>query len=71
MNIISAIAATPYVSAAFRATLGSAEQQACDARQTYIDARTALGETFDPVYADELYQRALHRARGTHRYCGE
>lgn len=71
MNVIEAIARTPYVSAAFRATLSSAEQKACDARQSYIDARTALGETFDPVYADETYQRALNRAMGTHRFCGE
>jgi hypothetical protein len=70
-NIIEAIAAAPYVSAAFRATLTSAEQKACDARQAYIDGRTALGETFDPVMAEETYLRALHRAQGTTRYCGD
>ena len=71
MNILEAIARTPYVSAAFRATLSGAEQKACDARQAYIDRCAELGQTFDAVMADETYQRALHRARGTHRFCGE
>jgi hypothetical protein len=71
VNIIEAIARTPYVSAAFRATLSSAEQKACDARQAYLDRCATLGETADPVMAEETYQRALHRAQGTHRYCGE
>ena len=71
MQIIQAIAAAPYVSAAFRATLSTAEQKACDARQAYIDRCNALGETFDPVMADETYLRALSRAMGAFRYCGE
>jgi hypothetical protein len=71
VQIIEAIAAAPYVSAAFRATLSSAEQKACDVRQAYIDGRAALGEAFDPVMADETYRRALSREMGSHRFCGE
>lgn len=71
MNIIEAIAAAPYVSAAFRATLSGPEQTACDARQLYIDARTALGETYDPVMADETFWRVLRRAQGLSYYSGD
>lgn len=71
MNIIEAIAAAPYVSAAFRAALSGPEQKACDARQAYLDRCAMLCTTPDPVMSDETYQRALHRAQGTHRFCGE
>jgi hypothetical protein len=48
-----------------------AHEAARAAEQEYRRQCEERGVNVDPIMADETYQRALHKALGQHRYCGD